>query len=88
MTIFSVSYDLNNPGQKYAALYQELQKTDHLHHLDSNWLVSTNETAENLSSRLRKHLDDNDNLLIIKVTQPYQGWLPKPSWDWISSRVL
>lgn len=87
MTIFSVSYDLITPGQKYTALFRELEKTDHLHHLDSNWLICTNETAEGLCYRLRQHLDDNDNLLVIKVTRPYYGWLPESSWAWISSRL-
>ncbi|NIF02627.1 hypothetical protein F3J38_21685 [Pantoea sp. Acro-805] len=87
MTVFCISYDHNTPGQKYDALYQELKKTDHLHPLDSTWLTSTNENAENLCIRLRKHLDSNDHLLIIKVTRPYNGWLTQSSWDWIASHL-
>lgn len=88
MTIFNVTYDLNKNGQNYSGLYKELESTDHLHFLDSNWLINTSETAEGLYNRLKKHLDNNDNIIVIKVTKPYYGWLPQSMWDWISLRII
>ncbi|MFV8869115.1 hypothetical protein [Serratia fonticola] len=88
MTIYTVSYDLNKKGQNYNGLYEELKKTDHLHVLDSTWFVNTNESADVLSQRLRSRVDENDYILVIKVTKPYQGWLKKASWEWINSRII
>jgi len=88
MTVYCVSYDLNKSGQNYNALYEELKKSSNWwHYLDSTWLILTGETADELSNRLRKHLDDNDNLLVIKVTRPYAGWLKKEAWEWINQNV-
>jgi len=89
MKVFCVSYDLNKPGQKYDGLISELKESySWWHYLDSTWLIKTNESAGALSTRLQKHLDDNDNLLIIRVTKDYAGWLPKKAWDWIKNNVI
>ena len=88
MTVYSISYDLNTPGQKYTDLYDELKLSpDWWHFLDSTWLVATSETAEQLAARLLRHLDKNDRILIIKVTKPYQGWLSDDAWEWINRNV-
>jgi len=88
MAVYSVSYDLNKPGQNYSSLYEELKNSNSWwHYLDSTWLVYTFESANQLSNRLRKHIDSNDSLLVIRVTNDYAGWLPEEAWDWIRKHV-
>lgn len=88
MAVYCVSYDLNKQGQNYNALYDELKKTDCLHILGSTWLVSSNESANQLSSRLQKVMDTNDRLFVSRVNQwQYDGWLPKTFWEWVDARV-
>ncbi|MCF7519836.1 hypothetical protein [Pseudoalteromonas sp. L21] len=88
MAVYCVSYDLNRAGQNYNALYEEIKASSGwCHPLDSTWLISSSETADQLSDRLRKHLDNNDDLLVIKVTRGYAGWLPKNIWEWIDKHV-
>lgn len=85
--ILLISYDLNKPGQNYSALYEEIKSYGTWwHHLDSTWLIETNETPTQCAEKIRKHLDANDNLLIIEVCKNYQGWLPEKGWEWIRSR--
>ncbi|MER0217466.1 MAG: hypothetical protein DU481_15165 [Nitrosomonas sp.] len=86
MTVYCVSYDLNKQGQNYHALYEELKKLPWAHPLDSTWLIATSESAQQLSDRLRKHLDNNDFILVIEVTN-YAGWLNKDIWDWIRNNI-
>lgn len=88
MSVYCVSYDLNKAGQNYNALYDELKKSPGwCHPLDSTWLISTRETAQQLSDRLRNHLDNNDTLLVIGVTKDYSGWLPQATWDWMRQHI-
>lgn len=88
MSVYCVSYDLNKAGQNYNALYDELKKSPGwCHPLDSTWLISTRETAQQLSDRLRNHLDNNDTLLVIGVTKEYSGWLPQATWDWMRQHI-
>jgi len=88
MTVHCVSYDLNKSGQNYDALYEELKRSPGwCHVLDSTWLVSTTETAKQVSDRLRKHLDENDDLLVMAVTKDHAGWLNQSTWEWIKKHV-
>lgn len=86
--IYSISYDLHRPGQKYADLIEAIKGSGAWwHYLQSTWLVDTNLTAQQLFSRLRPHIDDNDIVLIIGVTRDYSGWLPDKAWTWINERL-
>ena len=88
MSVYCVSYDLNQAGQNYNALYDELKKSPGwCHPLDSTWLISTGETAQQLSDRLRRRLDNNDTLLVIGVTKEYAGWLTQDTWDWMRTDI-
>ncbi|EHH0751324.1 hypothetical protein ACJO1Q_03580 [Vibrio parahaemolyticus] len=88
MTVYCVSYDLNKSGQNYNGLYDEIKSSPGwCHALDSTWLISTSESASQLSERLRKKIDGNDDLLVIKVSRDYAGWLSKQTWDWIDKHV-
>jgi hypothetical protein len=90
MNYFLVTYDLYSPGQKYNDLIAEIEKAP-----TSAWakimlscyIVGTSESASRLSDRLRKHLDDNDTILVIKICNNYQGWLTQEIHDWIKNHV-
>lgn len=70
-----VGYDLNRPGQNYAGLIDALKAVPlWWHHLDSTWLLRTEETATELRDRLRLHVDAGDELLVIDVTSSAAAW--------------
>lgn len=82
-----ISYDLNSPGQDYSSLHEEIKKAGKWwHYLESTWIISTHYGPNDLASRLRQHLDDNDYLLIIEVCKNYQGWLPDDAWEWLNEQ--
>lgn len=82
-----ISYDLNKPGQDYSRLYDEIKKAGTWwHHLDSTWIISTSSGPEEWERRLRRHMDDNDSLLVIEICDNYQGWLPQKAWEWLEKR--
>jgi hypothetical protein len=86
--VYMVSYDLNKPGQDYKGLYEELKNSSNWwHYLDSTWLIYTSESAHKLFDRLSPHLDKGDRILVIRVTNEYQGWLTEEAWQWIRQYV-
>lgn len=86
--ILLITYDLNRPGQNYNDLYEEIKSAGTWwHHLDSTWIIETHLSPNDWNSRLRKHMDDNDNILIIEICQNYQGWLPEDAWRWLKDRA-
>lgn len=87
--VFNVSYDLRKPGKDYTDLIAEIKRSDGwAHPLESTWLISTSETADQLYVRLRQRMDANDYILVMRVTQPSNGWLPQDQWNWISTHVF
>jgi len=89
MNAFAVSYDLLGKAKPdYKGLIKELKRSPGWwSHLESTWLIQTEETAQELYGRLRKHLHKKDSLLIIEVRDNCQGWLLKKAWDWIHISV-
>ncbi|MEK5167185.1 hypothetical protein NYE69_33425 [Paenibacillus sp. FSL R5-0527] len=87
MSVYVVSYNLNKAGQDYNGLYEVLKSFGYCKYLDSTWLIATNLTADQLWQRIQPHVDKNDRVLIIRVTNEYSGWLPKPAWEWIKEHV-
>lgn len=82
--VFLITYDLNQPGQKYNELYESIKKCGAwAHYLDSTWLVDTSLTADGIYNQLKPTLDENDMILVIGLTRDYSGWLPKEAWEWI-----
>lgn len=89
MSVYLVTYDLTKPERDYEGLYEELKKFPKWwHYLESSWLIYTgSDNAQAICDRLKPHIDDDDNLLIIEVGKDRQGWLPKKAWNWIRENL-
>lgn len=86
--VYVVSYDLRKPGRDYVGLTEQLQNSPRWwHYLGSTWLISTNESPDQLYNRLRAHLDKGDSILIIEAGNYIGGWLPKKAWEWIQQEI-
>lgn len=84
--MYLITYDLNKAGQNYNALYEQIQTAPKwIHLMESVWLIYTNESVALWQQKLKKVMDDNDNLFIVNITKQTQnGWLPQNKWDWIN----
>jgi hypothetical protein len=85
--ILLVSYDLKVPGRDYTKLYGVLKTASSwCHYLESTWFISTYESVESWSDKIRAAIDENDRLFIVDITgKKYNGWLPQKAWEWLSS---
>jgi hypothetical protein len=87
--VFLVTYQLR-PQRANPGLTAELKNSPYWwHFLDFTWLIATNESAEQIYSRIANHLDQTDSELIVQIRRgsQYAGWLPKEAWDWIEERI-
>lgn len=73
MKTYLIGYDLNRPGQDYASLFAAIQgqaTTGYWwHHLDSTWIIKSNGTAESIRNALLPHIDQNDELLVVALSE-------------------
>jgi hypothetical protein len=86
MSLLLVSYDLKVPGKDYNKLYETLKTAPGWwHHLESTWILSTSDSVNTWADRIRATMDENDFFMVVDITnKPYNGWLPKKAWDWIT----
>lgn len=83
--ILSISYDLKKPGRNYDDLYETIKSAHSwAHAMDSLWFISTGESVETWSNRLRQVMDQNDWLFVVDITgQSCNGWMKKEIWEWL-----
>jgi hypothetical protein len=85
MALMLVTYDLTGASSDdYKDLFGELKKCKGWwHYLESSWIVSTDQTADELWDRLEPHVKTRDHVLVVRIDgQDRQGWLPKKAWEW------
>jgi hypothetical protein len=88
VAVYSINYDLKKPGRDYDGLYAAIKGCGAWwHYLESTWLVDTTLNADGIWERVRGHVDANDYMLIVGITEPKSGWLPTAAWDWINDRL-
>ncbi|WP_339142388.1 hypothetical protein [Pseudoalteromonas galatheae] len=87
MSVLLVTYDLNSPGQKHGQLLEELQSFAWAKLSESSYAINTTLTPDQLFERLKQYLDTNDNLYIITLKKPWQGYGPKDVNEWLSNNL-
>lgn len=85
--VILITYDLKAPGRDYTSLHEAIKKAGTWwHHLDSTWIVETSSSPQQWYQYLAPHLDANDFILVIEVTNNSYGFLPKRAWEWLTQR--
>jgi hypothetical protein len=88
--ILIITYDLRTPKDYhdfYEAIKAQGEGGKWWHYMASTWLLSTTKTPQQVTDAIHPHLAEQDLLLVCELKPNYQGWLPKPAWDWISSEL-
>ena len=88
--ILIITYDLRTPKDYhnfYEAIKAQGEQGKWWHYMASTWLLSTTKTPQAVVDALRMHLDNQDLLFVCQLAANYQGWLPKPAWDWIYAEL-
>ncbi len=92
MKLFSITYDLKQPGKNYTELYDKIKgfagEGKWQHPLESCWIVKVEETVtvDSVTQMLRSAMDQNDSIFVVDISgQSYQGWLPRSFWVWMRS---
>lgn len=77
MAVYMVGYDLNKVGKNYDELITKTKQISNgwWHHLDSTWLINHNGSSVAIRNALTPHLDENDELLVVKLEKGYAAWI-------------
>jgi hypothetical protein len=67
MSVYTVNYDLRQPGRNYQPLWDRLGQWGGVRALESLWIVNTTTSAEALRDDLRRYMDANDGILVASI---------------------
>ncbi|MBN1609261.1 MAG: hypothetical protein JW940_21705 [Polyangiaceae bacterium] len=90
MRTLLIGYDLNRPGQDYAGLISTIKELGGWRHcLDSTWIVRTDLGPKQARDRLKRQIDQTDELLVIEVTG--QAWagtgFDEAAYEWFHQHL-
>ena len=89
MAAFIVTYDLHRAGQNYQCLTDKLESyPTHWHVQQSVWIIATNQSAADIRDSLNGCLDNNDKLIVARLSgeAAWVGYSPKVS-DWLKRHL-
>ena len=80
MTHLLIAYDLNVPGQHYREVIRTIESLGHAQRIQrSVWLAKTKFSAGKVRRMIRKIIDNNDLLFVIKLIRAdYTTSIPEP----------
>ena len=88
MSVKLITYDLNAEGQKHAEVLAKIKSFGVWARLsESSYAISTQLNLEQLYNQFKHLIDKNDNILIITLKKPYQGWADKEVMEWLESEL-
>ena len=69
--LYTISYDLNKPGQNYPKLFKAIKCTGNwCHPVDSTWFVNSQYSAEAIRDLLVSTLDSRDSIIVVHTSAP------------------
>lgn len=88
--ILIITYDLKSPKDYhdfYEAIKAQGTEGKWWHYMASTWILNTQRTPQEVVDAIHPLMDSQDFLFVCELSPRYQGWLPKPAWDWIDSEL-
>lgn len=69
MKLYSIDYDLRQPGRDYSTLYAAIKSYGNwCRALESHWIVATTTSAAAIRDHLSRYMDANDRLLVTRLS--------------------
>lgn len=91
MSTHLISYTLHKPTKDYSSLYAAIRALTgtYWHKTTSAWLVSGNLTSKQIYDHLAPHIDDNDELVVFKLSGEWYGRiLDQTDLNWLKNRTF
>lgn len=87
MKTYIISYWFRDNTINYMDFYDAIKSNypKYQHMLEDSWLIRTDETADEIVSKLREKLPLSASLFVAEITDNYQGWVGKGVWEWLKN---
>jgi hypothetical protein len=87
MPLLLVTYDLNKPRQNYSDLIGEIKNYSNVRLSDSSYAIITDKPPSRVCGELKQYIDANDNIFVINLKRPYDGYGSSSVIDWLRKEL-
>ena len=89
MTTRIITYDLKKEPTKhdYKGFYAYIEKHSWARLSESSYAIKTDAAPDTIYNALKPHIDSNDWVLILTLTNPHAGQHSKEVIDWLATNL-
>ena len=90
MNLYSITYDLSNPGRDYDSLSNAIKSYSRWwHQSGSAWVISVNNTSSTeIRDYLKQFIDSNDKIFVAKLSGEWAGFgFTQEEYDWMKNQI-
>ena len=88
MASYLITYDLSKPGQNYSDIINIIKSFNAWARLsESSYAVTSNLVPYQIYQKFEPHLDQNDQLYVIGLHQPWAGYGDKEVNQWLDNNL-
>ena len=92
MTAYLIIYSCRGHANKFktvdAAIKECAWDDRWMYHLNNTWILKSEMTSDEIGHKLNHLTNDNDDFLVIEITNNYAGWLPQQALDFLSTYIF
>lgn len=89
---YMLTYDLNDPGQRYNDVIREIKEEISngvwCTYWKSSYLLRSDLTPSQITDKLTPYLDQGDKFFVTEIVNNKQGWLTKKQWKYINENIF
>lgn len=87
MKTYIISYWFRDNTINYMDFYDAIKFNypRYQHMLEDSWLIRTDETADEIVSKLREKLPLSASIFVAEITDNCEGWIGKGTWEWLKN---
>lgn len=88
MAVYLVTFKLDKSDADPAPLVAAIKNLGDgwMYYIPNVVLINSSEQADTIARKLFKNITKADYLLVIRVGEDHQGWLPQDAWKWLNER--
>lgn len=88
MATYLVTYDLDKPGQDYSDVLKTIKDFGGWARVsESSYVVSCGLTVQQIYDKLKRFVDNTDQLYVIHISKPWTGFGPNDVNDWLGKNL-
>ena len=87
MSVKIITYDLNNESNRPDIVGDIKSYSSWARLSESSYAVSTSDTPTDIYNALKKHIDNDDQIYIVQMRKPWNGFGPKTINEWLNNNL-